>query len=346
MIAFDSHKLGNSLARHVTAEPTADLYLRNVFKNHGLPNDIVSDRGTQFVSKFSRCLLELLDIQGNRSTAYHPESDGQTERVNQTLEQYLRIYCDFHQDDWSQLLPLAEFTYNNAKNSSTQMSPFYANYGYHPCVSLKIRTEPSTYENPATESLAKRLETVHNELQAGLKHAQETYKRKFDRKANPAPSFKVGDLVWLNRRNIATTRPSRNLDFKRFGPFKILKIIGEGKAVFQLELPPQWQIHDVFHTSLLDPHRWNDIEGRKQPIPQLPEIVQGELEYVVKGILDSKRRGRGRELWYLMDWKGYSPEERTWEPAKNLTHAEEAVAAFHQRYPQRPSPNDTMDTSP
>ena len=109
---------------NVTAEQTADLYLRNVFKNHGLPSNVVSDRGTQFVSKFSRRLLDLLDIQGNRSTAYHLESDGQTERVNQTLEQYLRIYCDFHQDDWSQLLPLAEFTYNNSKNSSTQMSPF------------------------------------------------------------------------------------------------------------------------------------------------------------------------------------------------------------------------------
>ena len=81
---------------NVTAEQTADLYLRNVSKNHGLPSDVVSDRGTQFVSKFSRRLLELLEIQGNRGTVYHPESDGQTERVNLTLEQYLRIYCEFH----------------------------------------------------------------------------------------------------------------------------------------------------------------------------------------------------------------------------------------------------------
>jgi transposase InsO family protein len=84
---------------NITAEQTADLYLRHVFKNHGLPKDIVFDRGTQFVSKFTRRLLELLDVKGNRSTAYHPESDGQIERVNQTLKQYLRIYCDFHQDD-------------------------------------------------------------------------------------------------------------------------------------------------------------------------------------------------------------------------------------------------------
>src|SRR5271168_1297327 len=149
-----------------------------------------------------------------------------------------------------------------------------------------------------------------------------------------------------NRRNIAMTRPSRKLDFKRFGPFKILKVIGESKAAFQLQLPPQWQIHDVFHASLLDPHQQNDIKGRKQLVPQPPDIVEGTPEYEVEEILDSKRRGRGRELWYLVDWKGYSPEERTWEPAKNLTHAEEVVAAYHQRHPQRPSPNDTTDTPP
>jgi transposase InsO family protein len=104
---------------NVTAEETVDPYLQNVFKNHSVPQDIVADGGTQFVSKFTRRLLELLDVKGNRRKAYHPESDGQTERVNQTLEQFLRVYCDYHQDDWYQLLPLAEFVYNNAKSSST-----------------------------------------------------------------------------------------------------------------------------------------------------------------------------------------------------------------------------------
>jgi Integrase zinc binding domain/RNase H-like domain found in reverse transcriptase/Chromo (CHRromatin Organisation MOdifier) domain/Integrase core domain len=321
----------------VTAEQTADLYLKWVFKNHGLPIDIVSDRGTQFVSKFSRRLLELLDIKGNRSTAYHPESDGQTERVNQTLEQYLRIYCDFHQDDWSQLLPLAEFVYNNAKNSSTQMSPFYANYGYHPRASMKVRPEPSVYENPAAESLVQHLDTVHNELRLGLEYAQETYKRKFDRKAKPAPPFKVDDLVWLNRKNIATTRPSLKFDYKRFGPFKILKIVGDSKLAFQLELPPQWRIHDIFHASLLDPHHTNEIKGRKQPVPQPPDIVEGTL-----AILNSKMERR--RLWYIVDWKGYGPKERTWEPAENLTHATDAVAAYYPRHPQRPSPQDIPNT--
>ena len=189
---------------NITAEGTAELYLKHVFKNHGLPDDVVSDRGTQFVSKFTCRLLELLEVKGNRSTAYHPESDGQTERTNQTLEQYLRIYCDFHQDDWSQLLPLAEFVYNNAQSASTGMSPFYANYGYHPRATLKVRTTSVTYENPAAEALLDHLKQVHTDLQSTLERAQEKYKQNFDRKANPAPSFTVGDLVWLNRKNIET----------------------------------------------------------------------------------------------------------------------------------------------
>jgi Chromo (CHRromatin Organisation MOdifier) domain len=321
----------------VTSEQTADLYLRNVFKMHGLPDDVVSDRGTQFVSKFSRRLLELLDVKGNRSTAYHPESDGQTERVNQTLEQYLRIYCDFHQDDWSQLLPLAEFAYNNARNSSTGMSPFYANYGYHPRASLKVQPR-SDQRNPAAEDLANHLKQVHEELRWNLGQAQERYKKNFDRKANPAPPFVVGDLVWLNRKNIATTRPSRKFDSKRFGPFKILKVVGDSKLAFQLELPPQWKIHDVFHASLLDPHHANEIEGRKQPTPHPPEAIEGIPEYEVGEILDSKIERR--KLWYKVDWKGYGPEERTWEPAENVENAAEAVATYHQRHPQRASPDD------
>lgn len=324
----------------VTAEQTADLYLRNVFRQHGLPSDIVSDRGTQFVSKFTRRLLELLEVKGNRSTAYHPESDGQTERVNQTLEQYLRIYCDFHQDDWHDLLPLAEFVYNNAKNSSTGISPFYANYGYNPRATARVQTTDSAYEHPAAESLLAHLSQVQTRLRTTLAEAQATYKRKFDRKAKPAPSLEVGDLVWLNRRNIATTRPSVKFDFKRFGPFKITKVVGEAKIAFELELPSQWRIHNVFHVSLLDPYHANTIEGRSQPSPQPPEIINGEPEYEVKEVLDSKIKGG--KLWYLVDWVGWGPEDRTWEPAENLTHAERLVAVYHGQHPQRPSPTDTL----
>ena len=183
---------------NITAEETADLYLKHIFKSHGLPADIVSDQGSQFVSTFTRRLLDLVEVKGNRSTAYHPQSDGQTERTNQSMEQYLRVYCDYHQDDWSQLLPLAEFVYNNAKSASTGMSPFYANYGYHPRATLKILPDENQ-ENPAAEAYINYVRRVHEELRENLERAQAKYKKEFDKNAAPAPEFKVGDQVWLNR---------------------------------------------------------------------------------------------------------------------------------------------------
>ena len=160
----------------------------------------------------------------------------------------------------------------------------------------------------------------------------------------PAPEFKVGDWVWLNQRNIETTRPSQKLDQKRLGPFEIVAVIGESKAAFELKLPPHWRIHPVFHASLLDPYRANKIRGREQPSPAPPEIVNGELEYEVETILDS--RIRRNKLQYLVSWKGYSPEERTWEPAENLGNAKGAVTAFHLRHPNRLSTTDLENPKP
>ena len=273
---------------NVTAEQTAQLYYQQVWKLHGLPEDIVSDRGSQFVSHFTRCLLQKLDVRGNRSTAYHPQSDGQTEQVNQTLEQYLRIYCDYQQDDWHQLLPLAEFVYNNMQNSSTQVSPFFANYGYRPRCTVSFAVlEPATRANPAADGLVEKIRVVQAELRTTLQHAQERYKEQHDRHVLPAPEIKVGDKVWLNRRNIRTTRPSRKFDVKRMGPFRVLELVGDAKLACKLELPVQMQIHPVFHVSLLEPYRESTLPGRVQAIPH-PVEVEGELEYEVARILDSK----------------------------------------------------------
>ena len=203
------------------------------------------------------------------------------------MKQYLRIYCDYHQDDWSQLLPLAEFVYNNTKSSSTGMSPFYANYGYHPRATLKILLEKG-HENPTAEAYVDHIRRMHEKLQMTLEQAQARYKKEFDKNVAPAPGFKVGDRVWLNRRNIKTTRPSQQLDFRHLGPFEIVDVVGKSKAAFELKLPNHWRIHPVFHASLLDPYRVNKIEGRKQTTPPPPEIVNGELEYEVEAVLDSR----------------------------------------------------------
>ena len=185
---------------------------------------------------------------------------------------------------------------------------------------------------------------MHKELQRTLERAQAKYKKEFDKNVAPAPEFKVGDCVWLNRRNIEMTRPSQKLDQKRLRPFEIVDVVGESKTAFKLKLPLHWRIHPVFHASLLDPYQENKIGGREQTRPMPLEIVNGELEYEVEAVLDS-RVWRNR-LQYLVGWKGYGPEERTWELVENLENAKEAVAAFHLRHPNRLSTTDLKDPKP
>jgi hypothetical protein len=153
----------------------------------------------------------------------------------------------------------------------------------------------------------------------------------------------VGDKIWLSRRNIRTTRPSQKLDVKRLGPFPIEEVVGTGQLAYRLRLPSQLRIHPVFHVSLLEPYRENQLPGRRQE-PAPPVEVEGELEYEVKEVLDSKM-SRGK-LKYLVEWEGYGPDERSWEPAENVQNAAEAVAEFHQRYPNRPAVSDLPGTGP
>jgi transposase InsO family protein len=315
----------------ITAEETAQLILDEIVQLHGLPEEIVSDRGPQFASKFWHRLFKLLGVDIRLSSAFHPETDGQTERTNQTLEQYLRCTVNYQQDDWLDLLSQAEFAYNNTTHASTGISPFFANYGFHPRFSLEI---PGDSVNPSVEERAMRLGHVQQNLMAELKLTQEWQKKQADRRRKDHPNFKVGDKVWLLRKNIATTRPCAKLDYKRLGPFKIAKLVG--LVACQLELPPQFKIHNVFHVSLLEPYHDNPIPERHRE-PPVPVKIEGQEEFEVQEVLDSKKiRGK---LLYLVFWRGYPPSEATWEPAGNLVHAQDLVNRFHQRYPNKPAPS-------
>jgi hypothetical protein len=313
-----------------SSEDTARFFLDNVYRYHGLPDDIVSDRGTQFVSKFWRSLFEILKVDIKLSSAFHPQTDGQTERVNQVLEQYLRCTINYQQDDWTEYLPFAEFAYNNTLHASTQQTPFFANYGYHPKLDL---LNPGANNNPAAEGFAKQLSELQATLRLQLQTAQESYKASADKFRNEAPTFKIGDKVWLLRRNIKTKRPCDKLDYRRLGPFVIQKQINP--VAYRLELPAAMKVHPVFHVSLLESYRESAFPGRVQGPPPSIEIENHE-EYEVEKVLDSRRR-RGN-LEYFVHWSGYDINERTWEAAENLANAPEKVQEFHQRYPHKPKP--------
>lgn len=191
----------------IDSNDTASLYLNNVWKYHGMPDEVISDRGSVFVSKFMRRLCELLKIQPSPTTAFHPQGDGQTERVNQVIEQFLRMCTTKRQDNWADLLPLAEFAYNNACHSATGFSPFYATYGYHPALSFSI---PTTSTVPAAEDRVRHLQQVHEELKTMIMIAGEQAKRNYDRGVQLQPNFQPGDKVLLRHENIATTEPIIN----------------------------------------------------------------------------------------------------------------------------------------
>lgn len=313
--------------KSIDAPQTAELFLQNIFRLHGFPNTITSDRGPQFVSLFWERFLFLLNCERHLTSAYHPQSNSSAEVTNQIIEQYLRIHCNYEQTDWTNFLPIAEFAYNNSLNSTTQMTPFFANQGYHPQFSTKVT---STSTIPAAEERIKQIDSTLTELRSTLKFSQETYSKFANQRRQPH-CFKIGDNVFLNRKNIKTTRPSLKLDDKFFGPFKIIEKIND--VSFKLKLPKTLKIHPVFHVSLFKRKDPDNISLPSTPPPD-PISIDNNLEYEVEAILDSKRYRNS--VRYLVHWKGYDKLDRTWEPLESLNNCPDLLQDFHDRNPHKP----------
>jgi transposase InsO family protein len=314
----------------ITAEGLADLFCDRVFRYHGLPETIISDRGPQFASRFWNHLCACLKIDPRLSTAFHPQTDGQTERVNAVVEQHLRAYVTYLQDDWVDYLFLAEFAGNNHISDTTSLSPFFANLGYHPRYDFELDIRVDTPEEREAQTAAERLNLIHEVVRTEMRYAQVRQADNADRHRTPAPAFQPGDLVWVDGRNWRTERPSRKLENKHHGPYRIIRTIGT--HAYELDIPATIQKHRTFPVSLLHTAAEDPLPGQIIP-PPLPVIVEGEEEWEVEEILDS-RRLRGR-LQYLVKWRGFA--DPTWEPEANLTEVE-AVDMYHERYPERPAP--------
>ena len=332
-------KQGIFIATHdtITSAQLAELFVLWVFSKHGVPSHVTCDRGSVFISHFFQSLGKALDMKLHFTSGYHPEGDGQTERVNQTLEQYLRVFCNFQQDNWSPLLPLAEFAYNNASNDTTGVSPFFANKGYHP--NLEVYPERDLASARARE-FAVDLGELHEALKDNIREAQQRYQKTADARRLPAPDFKVGQKVFVKAKFFHTTRPSKKLSEKFFGPYEI--IAQPGTASFTLRLPEAMRtVHPVFHVSMFEPEIPSSIPNRTNDPPP-PVEIDGELEYEIAEILDSKIDRRRRcKILYLVRWTGYegTDEETSWITADELGNAQELVTDFHAAYPDKPSLN-------
>ena len=195
-----------------------------MYKYHGLPDDIISDQGTQFTSKFWQSLFKILQVEIKLSSAYHPQTDGQTKRVNQFLEQYLRCSINYHKDNWVDLLPLTEFAYNNTIQDSTKQTPFFANYGHHPRFD---QFQLFNSKNPAAENLTTQLLEIQKDMKIKLLEAQEHQKRNANKSCKQHPPIRIRDKIWLLHQNLKTHQPSDKLDYRRLGPFSIIKRVNE-----------------------------------------------------------------------------------------------------------------------
>jgi len=268
----------------ITAEELADLFCDRVFRYHGLPDTIVSNRGLQFASHFGNHICACMKIDARLSTAFHPETDGQTERVNAIMEQHLRAYVSYLQDDWVDYLFLAEFAGNNLISDTTTLSPFYANLGYHPKCDLELDVQTDNHDEIQVQTAAERLNIIHDVARSEMRYAQTRQQDKTDNHRTPAPVFLPDDMVWIDGRFWRTQRPSRKLENKHHGPFRVIQAVGT--HAYERDLPNMVRKHRVFPVSLLHLAA-NDIIPGQIPPPALPVVVDGEEEWEVEEILDS-----------------------------------------------------------
>jgi len=203
----------------VIVEGAARLFLHYVWKLYSLLKCIVSDRGSQFVASFTKELYRLLGIQISSSTAWHPQTDGQMECINQELDQFLRLFINKWQDNWYDLLPITEFQHNNHVHSVMQQPPFLLDMGRIPRMGFKPRQNPSNLET--VNKFTKRMESATEEAKSTIRKAQENMMRYYNRRRSPTPVFKPRDWVYLDASDIKTTRLSPKLSHRRLEPFEV-----------------------------------------------------------------------------------------------------------------------------
>ena len=300
----------------ITGEGVAKLYMEHVYRWFGLPRKVISDRDPRFTSHFAKGLTQTLGIQQNVSTAFHPQTDGLTERKNQWVEGYLQHLAAAQQDDWADWLAVATAVHNHHPNATTKVPPIEALIGYQPC--LDHQGPPSM--NDRAEERTRRAYEAREMARAAINHwADQT----------PSPQFKTGDRVWLEAKNLALPYASVKLAPRRVGPFSIVKQVSP--VAYQLALPPSWTVHDVFHASLLSPFRHMVQRGQDFLRPP-PEIVEGEAEFEVEAIKNHRLHGCRRQLQYLIGWKGYPSADDTWENADQV-FAPALIAQYHRHHP-------------
>ena len=324
----------------ISAPQLATMFFREVIRPHGIiPSSIVSDRDPRFTSHFWSSLWSQLGTKLAMSTAFHPQTDGQTERANRTIEEMLRAYVSYEQDDWDVRLTAVEIAYNDSKQASSQFTPYYLNSGQHARLPLSVAVESlHASKNPTS---AERIETLHQDLERAKRYLQQAQQRQaqYANEKRREMRLNVGDQVLLSTHDFRLADPTRTKKLMPpfIGPFPILRVISS--TAYELQLPPTMHLHPVFHISKLKMYHdgYEIFPTRpKQYTRPPPDIHENaEEEYEVEKIVKKRvrRYGRGSRVEYLVIWHGYPEWEKTWEPAHNLINARDKIAEYEATCP-------------
>lgn len=308
-----------------TALSVAQQFMDQVFKLHGLPQAIISDRDKIFTSAFWKELFKLVGVDLRMTTAYHPQSDGQTERVNQCLETYLSCFVHVCPSKWRKWLSLAGYWYNTSYHSSLGYTPFEVLYGHLPRqLGLDLRDSCTV---PALQDWMHERKLMVQLVQQQLARAQQRYKTQAD-KHRSERTFEVGDMVYLKLKPYVQSslvkRANHKLTFKYFGPFPVVAKVGT--VAYKLGLPEYTSIHPVFHVSLLK----KAVGSQVQVSPTLPPFSD-PLQWL-ESILQRRKvaTNNGEVTQVLVKWSEWPEELATWEMEDQLKQRFPKASAWGQ----------------
>lgn len=316
----------------------ADMLETHIINVWGPPEEIVCDNASLHTAGFTREFLRTRAVHLLYSTAYHPQTDGQTERINQIIKHYLRKCLEnTDQSTWTRYLPMIKRAYMTTYQASIKMTPYEALYHIPPVTPLKLRDYDIKSEAALTR--AEEIEKHFMKVKANIAAAQERFSRYYDANRKTPPDFKVGDYVFLNRRNIETSRPSLSLDQRMLGPYRIMKTTRSPNA-FVLDLPSSMsRLHPVFNVDLLEPVKPGHPGQYQEPEPpvKLPEEAEYPVEEILKSRVDpDMSRSQGAAWEFLIKWEGYPHDDNTWEPYENIKALKDHIRRFVKKYHDDP----------